>query len=92
MAKVCAMENIVSCSCDTDPLDLPPDDSDREYSMGCSDNVDFGIEFATQFLHRRHQGVGQLQTIERHNMQIGAEVCVCLYVCMWKCVCVFVCV
>ena len=95
MAKVCAMESAVSCLCDTDPLDLSPDNSDREYAMGCSDNVGFAINFATQFLRKRHQGAsegsadveGQIENeavteIFLHNLRTAAEVRqfeLCLY-------------
>ena len=74
VAKVCAVGDVTSCSCDTERLDLPTPDSQRQYAMGCSDNVEFGVTFATQFLHKRHLGVGPLQNIERENMHIGAQV------------------
>ena len=74
VAKVCAVGDVTSCSCDTERLELPATDSERRYAMGCSDNVGFGLTFATNFLHKRHLGVGPLQEIERENMRIGARV------------------
>ena len=75
MAKVCALGEASSCSCEGEQqLDLPERDGDTQYEMGCSDNVDFGVAFATQFLIRRHIGSGLRQDIETHNMRIGARV------------------
>jgi hypothetical protein len=74
VAKVCAVGDVTSCSCDTERLELPATDSESRYAMGCSDNVGFGLNFATNFLHKRHLGVGPLQEIERENMRIGARV------------------
>lgn len=71
---MCAMGEATSCSCKDEELELPQDDSDVTYTEGCSDNVDFGITFAKQFLVRRHGGSGLQQEIELHNMLIGASV------------------
>ena len=71
---MCAVGEVTSCSCDAERLELPTGDTEKQYTRGCSDNVGFGINFATQFLHRRQSGVGYLQEIERENMQIGARV------------------
>jgi hypothetical protein len=56
VAKVCAMGEATSCSCEDEPLDLPQADGDTEYAMGCSDNVEFGLSFAARFLRLRHHG------------------------------------
>ena len=92
VAKMCAIGDITSCSCNTDPLELPTGDGEKAYATGCSDNVAFGVNFATQFLHRRHLGVGPSQNIERHNMRIGAQVCeISLSVCLGENGCSFRC-
>ena len=74
VAKVCALGDATSCSCEEENLDLPESGSSTEYEMGCSDNVGFGVTFATQFLKRRHSGSGLLQDIKAHNMRTGAKV------------------
>jgi hypothetical protein len=74
VAKVCALGDATSCTCEDEGLDLPESGGSTEYEMGCSDNVGFGINFATQFLRRRHSGSGLIQDIEAHNMHTGAKV------------------
>ena len=74
VAKVCALGDATSCSCEEENLDLPESGGSTEYEMGCSDNVEFGITFATRFLQLRHSGSGLIQDIKAHNMRTGAKV------------------
>ena len=79
VAKVCALGDATSCSCEGELLDLPQRGSNTEYEVGCSDNVLFGVEFAKQFLQRRYLGIGFKENIEVHNMDVGANVSQCNY-------------
>ena len=85
VAKVCAVGDVTSCSCDTERLELPATDSERRYAMGCSDNVGFGLNFAAQFLRLRHsittadslqEGAtdAQWREVFLHNLRTAAEV------------------
>jgi hypothetical protein len=85
VAKVCAVGDVTSCSCDTERLELPATDSESRYAMGCSDNVGFGLNFAAQFLRLRHsittadslqEGAtnAQWREVFLHNLRTAAEV------------------
>ena len=90
VAKVCALGDATSCSCEGELLDLPQRGSNTVYEMGCSDNVPFGVEFAKQFLQRRYLGIGFKENIEIHNMNVGANVsqCNCLLIILYElCMC-----
>lgn len=86
VAKLCAQGAATSCTCVEEDLTLPQSDS-TSYQMGCSDNVNFGVQFARNFLFKRHLGQGLEQTVEQHNMMIGSIVspillhtCTCMYI------------
>lgn len=92
VAKVCAFGDPSTCSCNGEDLSLPPRDGVSRNDLSCSDNISFGITFATNFLRKRHlhhDGMGLTEHIELHNMQIGAQVynIMLLSVCVYMRVC-----
>ena len=70
VAKLCAQGVATSCTCVEEDLTLPQSDG-TSFQQGCSDNVNFGVQFARNFLFKRHLGQGIEQTVEQHNMMIG---------------------
>ena len=83
VAKMCAVGEVTSCSCDAERLELPTGDTEKQYTRGCSDNVGFGINFATQFLKLRlSNDTGSVEEeiatdrreVFLHNLRIAAEV------------------
>lgn len=73
VAKMCAIGEANSCSC-SEETPSPPESSDVQFEIGCSDNVEFGIHFARNFLSKRLLGLGIREKVDLHNMKAGALV------------------
>jgi len=75
VAKGCRQGVLQSCSCDSDDdLELPTE-AGTTYQPGCSDNVDFGLTFAENFLNMRYGPVGLKEEMDKHNFRAGRHVC-----------------
>ena len=80
VAKVCALGDATSCTCEDEGLDLPESGGSTEYEMGCSDNVGFGINFAVRFLLRGRATVAENSNkdvelnVMFHNLMTAAHV------------------
>lgn len=70
VAKDCALGKATSCSCTEEDLILWQE-SQIELEVSCSDNIEFGVHFARNFLSRRPGGDIYLPT---HNLMVGALV------------------
>lgn len=73
VAKLCTQGTASSCTCAEEDLTVPERES-TVYQQRCSDNIDFGIQFAKNFLFKRHLGNTVKTHVEQHNMMIGASV------------------
>lgn len=72
VARLCTQGAASSCACEEDWTVLG---SERTvYQQTCSNAVDFGIQFAKNFLFKRHLGNTTKTHVEQHNMMIGASV------------------
>ena len=77
VAKGCRQGVLQSCSCDSnDDLELPTA-AGPTYRPGCSDNVDFGLTFAENFLIMRYGPVGLKEEMDIHNFRAGRRVSFC---------------
>ena len=77
VAKGCGQGVLSSCTCDTlDDEDLPPTEagSTTTYKAGCSDNVDFGLTFAENYLNKRYGAIGLKEKLDKHNFRVGRHV------------------
>ena len=81
VAKVCALGEATSCACEEGDTDLPQSSSGTELTVDCSDNIGFGITFATQFLLRRRHTTPMEDTdrntvldVMVHNLMTAAQV------------------
>lgn len=63
--------------CDEEHTDLSETRSGTEYKLGCSDDVEFGVQFARNFLLKGHsitESTSREREIIIHNLIIGTEV------------------
>ena len=80
VAKVCALGDATSCSCEEENLDLPESGGSTEYEMGCSDDIEFGITFATRFLLKGRATVTEIAdkdtvlNVMLHNLMTAGHV------------------
>ena len=55
---------------------MPPTEAGTttSYRPGCSDNVDFGLTFAENFLNKRYGPIGLKEELDKHNFRVGRHV------------------
>lgn len=86
VARACSEGTIESCTCDyshqtSSPQPTDPSSSDvvgvREWEWGgCSDNIQFGLKFAREFVDTGERGRNLREKMNLHNNEAGRAVSV----------------